>query len=121
MAFFLVDPLALGNGEILGERGAADQTNSGPLFPVGLSVTIWKALFWKVPRGGPYFPHLRHQYDVHIIVILLVISIFFSSFNEVDLLRSVLADCCVPRHQEWGAIVAVGGRQPPWLACVYFA
>jgi hypothetical protein len=30
---------ALGNGKILGERGAADQTNSGPLFPMGLSTT----------------------------------------------------------------------------------
>jgi hypothetical protein len=28
---------ALGDGKILGERGAADQTNSGPLFPMGLS------------------------------------------------------------------------------------
>jgi hypothetical protein len=30
---------ALGNGKILGERGVADQTNSGPLFPMGLSMT----------------------------------------------------------------------------------
>ncbi len=30
---------ALGNGKILGERGATDQTNSGPLFPMGLSMT----------------------------------------------------------------------------------
>ncbi len=28
---------ALGNGKILGERGAANQTNSGRLFPMGLS------------------------------------------------------------------------------------
>jgi hypothetical protein len=30
---------ALGNGKILGERGATDQTNSGPLLPMGLSMT----------------------------------------------------------------------------------
>ncbi len=30
---------ALGDGKILGERGTADQTNSGPLFPMGLSTT----------------------------------------------------------------------------------
>ncbi len=28
-----------GNGKILGERGAADQTNSSPLFLIGLSTT----------------------------------------------------------------------------------
>jgi hypothetical protein len=30
---------ALGNGTILGKRGDADQTNSAPLFPMGLSMT----------------------------------------------------------------------------------
>jgi hypothetical protein len=30
---------ALGDGKILGERGATDQTNRGPLFPMGLSTT----------------------------------------------------------------------------------
>jgi hypothetical protein len=28
-----------GDGEILGEGGVADQTNSSPLFPTGLSMT----------------------------------------------------------------------------------
>ncbi len=79
------------------------------------------ALFWKAPREGSYFPHHHCQHNVHIIVILLVIRIFFSSFNKVDLLRSMLADCCVPRSQEWDTMVAVGGWRPPWLACVYFA
>ncbi len=55
------------------------------------------------------------------IVILLVISIFFSSFNNVDLLGSMSAGCCMPRRQEWGTMVAVGGLRLPWLACVYFA
>jgi hypothetical protein len=30
---------ALGDGEILGERGVADHANIGPLFPMGLSMT----------------------------------------------------------------------------------
>ncbi len=58
---------------------------------------------------------------MHIIVILIVINIFFSSFNDVDLLRSMSADCYMPWRQEWGTMAAVGGLRPPWLACVYFA
>jgi hypothetical protein len=80
-----------------------------------------KALFRKAPRGGAFFPHPRRQHDVHIIVILIVINIFFSSFNDVDLLRSMSADCCMPRRQEWGTMAAVGGLRPPWLACAYFS
>jgi hypothetical protein len=55
---------------------------------------------------------------LHIIVKIIVISIFFSSFNNVDLLCSMLVDCCMPPRQEWGTMAAVGGQQPPWLACV---
>jgi hypothetical protein len=82
--------------------------------------TLWMALFQKGPRGGPYFPHHPRQQDVHIIVILLVINIYFSSFNNVDLLHSMLADCCMRWRQEWGTMAAMGGWRPPWLACVYF-
>ncbi len=57
------------------------------------------ALFQKAPRGDPYFPHHPRQHDMHIIVILLVMNIFFSSFNNVDLLHSMLVDCCMPRRQ----------------------
>jgi hypothetical protein len=42
----------------------------------------------------------------------------FSSFNNVDLLCSMSADCCMPWRREWGTMAAVGGRRPPWLACV---
>jgi hypothetical protein len=84
-------------------------------------MALLKALFWKATRGGAFFPHRRCQHDVHTVVILIVIHIFFSSFNDVDLLHSMLADCCMPRRQEWGTMVAVGGLWPPWLACVYFA
>jgi hypothetical protein len=71
-------------------------------------------------KGVPYFPNCCCQHNVHVIVILLLIF-FYSSFNNVDLLRSMLADCCVPWRQEWGTMAAVGGRQPQLLACVYFA
>ncbi len=43
----------------------------------------------------------------------------FSSFNNADLLRSMLADYCMPRLQEWGTVAAVGGWWLPWLAGVY--
>jgi hypothetical protein len=37
-----------------------------------------------------------------------------SNFNNVDLLRGMLADCCMPRHREWGTMAAVGGWRPSW-------
>ncbi len=99
---------ALGDGKILGKRSAADQTNSGPLFPMGLSMTSLPAevdgtaegTVLEGAEGGGIFLHCRHQHDVHIIVILIVINIFFSSFNDVDILHSMSADCYMPRHQE---------------------
>ncbi len=120
---------ALGDCKILWERGTADQTNSGPLFPMGLSMKLTSGGGWHCQRHcfgrcrgeGAFFPHCRCQHNVHIIVILIVINIFFSSFNDVDLLRSMTADCCMPWCQEWGTMAAVGGLRPPWLACVYFA
>ncbi len=100
-----------GVGKILGESGVNDQTNSAPLFTRGQSTTSLPAeadgtadgtvsAGDGAPGGGPYFPHRHCQRDVHILVILLVINIFFSSFNDVDLLCSMLADCCMPWHQE---------------------
>ncbi len=62
---------------------------------------LWTALFQKALRGAPFFPHRCCWQDMHIIVILLV---FFCSFIDVDLLRSMSADCCMPRHQEWGTM-----------------
>jgi hypothetical protein len=120
---------ALGDGKILRERGATDQTNSNPLFPMGLSTTSLPAEVVGTAEGsvsegaggGPFFPHRRRRHNVHIIVILIVINILFSGFNDVDLLGSMPADCCMPRRQEWGNMAAVGGLRPPWLACVYFA
>jgi hypothetical protein len=120
---------ALGDGKILGERGATDQTNSSSLFPMGLSTTSLPAevdctangTILEGTEGLPFFLHRRCQHDMHIIVILILINVFFSSFNDMDLLRSMLADCCMPWRQEWGTMAAVGGLRPPWLACVYFA
>jgi hypothetical protein len=76
---------ALGNGKFFWERGAADQTNSGPLFPMGLSRTSLpaevdvtaKGTVLEGAKGGAFFPHRRHQHDVHIMVILIVINIYF--------------------------------------------
>ncbi len=55
---------ALGDGEILGERGAADQTDSGPIFPMGLSTTSLpaevdgtaKGTVLEGTKGGSIFP-----------------------------------------------------------------
>ncbi len=119
----------MGDGKILRDRGTADQTNSGPLFPKGLSTTSLpaevdgtaKGTVLEGAKGGAFFPHHHCQHDIHIIVILIVINIFFSSFNDVDLLHSMSADCYMPWRQERGTMAAVGGLRPPWLACVYFA
>ena len=49
----------------------------------------------------------------------------FFNFNNVDLLRSMSADCCMPRCWGWGTMVAVGRRWPPWPwlagACIFLA
>ncbi len=39
---------------------------------------------------------------------LILITITKPSFNNINLLLSMLADCHLPRRREWGAIVAVG-------------
>ncbi len=41
--------------------------------------------------------------------------IVFSSFNDTNLLHSMLADCCMLKRREWGFMAAVGRRRPPWL------
>jgi hypothetical protein len=55
---------ALGDGKILGKRGAADQTNSRPLFLMGLSATSLpaevdgtaKGTVLEGAEGGAIFP-----------------------------------------------------------------
>jgi hypothetical protein len=54
----------LGNGKILGERGEAEQTNSAPLFPMGLDMTSLPAevdgtaegTVLEGAKGGSIFP-----------------------------------------------------------------
>jgi hypothetical protein len=111
---------AFGDGEILGERGLADQTNSAPLFPRGLSMTSLPAeangtansTVSEGAKGGSIFPTLPsltwHAHNSH-----LNINKEKSSFNNVDLLSSMSADCCMPRRQEWGTMAVVGGQWPP--------
>ena len=60
--------------------------------------------------------HCHCQRIVHIIVELIVTSIAFSSFNDVDMCYSMVADCCMPRCQGWGTMAAVGQQCLPWLA-----
>ncbi len=107
---------ALGDCKILRERGTSDQTNSGPLFPMGLSTTSSPAEVDRTAEGtvsegaegGAIFPtsssSTRRAHNSHI----NSNKYFFSSFNDVDLLRSMSADCCMPRRQEWGTMAAVG-------------
>jgi hypothetical protein len=69
---------ALGNGKILVERGAADQLNSGPVFPMGLSMTSLPAevdgtadgTVSEGAEGGGIFPtslsSTRRAYNSHI-------------------------------------------------------
>jgi hypothetical protein len=76
---------ALGDGKILGERDAADQTNSSPLFRMGLSTTSSPAevdgtaegTVSEGAKGGGIFPHRCCQRNVHIIVLLIVMNTFF--------------------------------------------
>jgi hypothetical protein len=57
---------ALGDGKILSERGDADQTNSGPLFPMGLAMTSLPGevagnaggTVLEGAKGGPFSPVL---------------------------------------------------------------
>ena len=47
------------------------------------------------------------------IVIKIVITIFFSSFNDVALSNSMFVDCCMLFCRECGPIAAVRCRRPP--------
>ena len=40
--------------------------------------------------------------------------IIFSSFNNTNLLPSMVVDCCMLKSREWGFMAAVGRRRPPW-------
>jgi hypothetical protein len=117
---------AFGDGRILGEGGVADQTNIAPLFPIGLSVTSSPAevdgtaddIVSEGTKRGFIFPTLSSSTQCAHNSHITTNKYIFSGFNNVDLLHSMSADCCMPWCQEWGTMVAVGGRQPQWLACV---
>ena len=53
------------------------------------------------------------QHVVPQIVIKIVITIIFSSFNDVVLSNSMFVDCCTLKSRECGPIVAVECRRPP--------
>ncbi len=48
------------------------------------------------------------------VVILILINIWFSSFNGVDLLHIMLVDCCILCCRESGPIAVVWRQRPPW-------
>jgi hypothetical protein len=52
---------------------------------------------------------------------LRVIIIIFFSFNDTVLLRNILVYCRMRRRRDWGAMAAVGQRQPPWLVGAWFS
>jgi hypothetical protein len=56
----------------------------------------------RIPQAGVFVPAGT------LIAVQLLIKIRYSSFNNVDLLCSILADCCMPWHCEWGPMVAMG-------------
>jgi hypothetical protein len=43
-----------------------------------------------------------------------IINDFVSSFNNVVLLHSMFADCCMIYSWEWAPMVAIGQQQLPW-------
>ena len=49
----------------------------------------------------------------------IVKTIIFSSFNNIELLRSMLANCCMWRCRGEGTMAAIGQWNPPWLGCVF--
>ena len=83
------------------------------LTSLGASLMRWNWLFLPVGRTVPIVPSLdRHRRTspstrLAIIVILIVINIFFSSFNDVDPSHMMLVDCCVLCCRECGPIAAV--------------
>ncbi len=46
-------------------------------------------------------------------------TIIFSSFNDIDLLRSMLANCCMRWCQGEGTMAAIGQWRPSWLGCIF--
>ncbi len=65
-------------------------------------------------------PHRRCRHVVHIIVKIKVISIFFFSFNGVDLLCSMSTDCCcLSARSEAPWRPWEGGGRHGWHVCVF--
>ncbi len=50
---------------------------------------------------------------------LILITITKPSFNDINLLRSMLANRHLSPSREWGAIAAVGWRRLPWSGCIF--
>jgi hypothetical protein len=53
-------------------------------------------------------------------VILIVINIYISSFNDVDPSHIMLVDCCMLYCREWGPRLTVWWCRPPWSISLAF-
>ncbi len=93
-----------------------------PSMPTHMQASTCHRQRWICPAGWtvPIVPSLhRHcctflSTQCAIIVILLVINIFFSSFNDVDPSHMMLVDCCMLCCRRCGPIAAVWQRRLPW-------
>ncbi len=54
-------------------------------------------------------PQCCHCCIVHIMLVKLIVINIFSSFDSIDLMCSMLADCCLPWRQEWGIMARPWG------------
>ena len=86
------------------------------LLCVGTTV-IWCQFLCTNPMGWEFFVPAGTDLGVKLLILIEIIN---SSFNDVDLLRGMLADCCVQRHRGEGAMTAVwdDGSCHGWGVCL---
>ena len=93
-----------------------------PLKPTPMRASTWhrqrriRLAGWAVPIVLLTLPHFcmpsskRHA----IVVILIVINNFFSSFNDANPSHTMWVDCCMLYSRECGPMSAVGTTPLPW-------
>ncbi len=96
---------------------------SGCCIAVVLVGTVSRAQLWVIVKTlknvifKSFWP--THACTIPIANNYLVQTIIFSSFNDIDLLRSILANCCMGWCREKGTMAAVEQGRPPWLGYVF--
>ena len=91
--------------------------NNAHLFPSMLDdCSVSRRRDWghmaAVGRRLPPCLSASSQSVVTKMAIKILIMIFFSSFKGTYLLRTMLANCCIPQCRDWGTM---GRWWPPWL------